>query len=327
MLKFITYGTYVYAPLISFVCWLGMILGLLLWWAVTDDAPRYDIDDATIPYISTLGAYRQWLFILGCSLTAAFYVLTLFFERWLRHVDRIPGTVRSRERTLDILCVVFGCIGALALVLLSCFKSTRFETVHWTFTAIFIVAIALSCLFQTWEMFALKEDHPDRAHLRRNAIMKAVIITLAFAGAIAFVGLYASCRNQPNDQPLSASCNRQTSAAAVLEWTIAVLYGFYVLTFVLDLWPAAKTSPRYLRRTQGPTEKPLMVESSRPSMAATEGRTDSDSMVQRPTEAERASYYNQHADYYSAPGPQPVHNPEGVAMRMPSAVEDPSGRV
>jgi hypothetical protein len=43
-------------------------------------------------------------------------------------------------------------------------------------------------------------------------------------------------------------CNRITSAAGALEWAVAFILVFYFLTLVLDLWPAGKSSPRYMRR-------------------------------------------------------------------------------
>ena len=55
------------------------------------------------------------------SFTAGLFVLSLFLERWLRHVDRIPGTIRSKQRTYDIVAIVCGVIGAAGLVLLSIF--------------------------------------------------------------------------------------------------------------------------------------------------------------------------------------------------------------
>lgn len=39
-----------------------------------------------------------------------------------------------------------------------------------------------------------------------------------------------------------------TSGCAALEWTIGFLLFFYFLTLAWDLWGAAKTSPRYIRR-------------------------------------------------------------------------------
>ncbi|GAA6009739.1 hypothetical protein JCM10207_004176 [Rhodosporidiobolus poonsookiae] len=235
------HGHYWILPLAAFVCWMGTLLGLLLWWAVTDDAERYQIDLATIVYVSNIGAEHQWLFILGTSLTAFFYTLSLGVERWLRHLRRLPGALRKRDRNADIVCVVFGILGALALIILACFNCNAFPNVHWSFTAIFVVCIAISALAQTLELHWLRQDHVERKHLKRNAIIKWLIVAFAICGAIAFAGTYATCAGSADDVPLSSRCDTIKSVAAVLEWVIALTYGVYLFSLILDLWPAHKT--------------------------------------------------------------------------------------
>ena len=68
-------------------------------------------EDANILFISDVGAEHHWLFITGAVLTIFFYWMTMLFERWLRHVDRIPyvcghlmaprliGSITSAERS------------------------------------------------------------------------------------------------------------------------------------------------------------------------------------------------------------------------------------
>lgn len=56
-----------------------------------DNAREYrPTEDANILFISDVGAKHHWLFITGAVLTIFFYWMTMLFERWLRHVDRIP---------------------------------------------------------------------------------------------------------------------------------------------------------------------------------------------------------------------------------------------
>lgn len=80
-----------------------------------------------------------------------------------------------------------------------------------------------------------------RNHLRRNAIFKLVIVTLAVASAIVFGVTYAQCSSQPEGQPPSDRCNVIGSVCASFEWFVALLFDIYLFTFVLDLWPAKKT--------------------------------------------------------------------------------------
>ncbi|GAA5914919.1 hypothetical protein JCM6882_008109 [Rhodosporidiobolus microsporus] len=236
------HGHYWIFPLISFIVWTGTLLGLLLWWAVADDAERYRLGQATIVYVSNIGAEHQALFIAGTAVTSLFYALALASERWLRHLRRIPGALRRRDRNADIVSVVFGFLGAIALVVLACFNAVAFPNVHWSFTAIFVVCIAISALAQTLELHWLRQDHVDRKHLKRNAIIKWLIVGCAVAGAIAFAATYGTCASSPDDVPLRGRCDTIKSVAAVLEWFIAFLYDAYLLSLVFDLWPAQKTA-------------------------------------------------------------------------------------
>jgi hypothetical protein len=78
--------------------------------------------------------------------------------------------------------------------------------VHWTLTAVFVVCVSISALFQTQEVRWLEKEQcvvdsqpprdvltsipvtnsPDRKHLRRNAIWKLTIVSVALSGAIVF---------------------------------------------------------------------------------------------------------------------------------------------
>lgn len=83
--------------------------------------PFFRHHNHTIAYrniIVTLTAANHTLFICITVLTAVFYVLSLWAERWLRHMDRLPEDVRKRERVLDWLAIFFGTIGGIALIML-----------------------------------------------------------------------------------------------------------------------------------------------------------------------------------------------------------------
>lgn len=68
---------------------------------------------------------------------------------------------------------------------------------------------------------------------------------------VAFGVLYSRCTGDYNfDNGANSRCNKIKSAAGVLEWVIAVVFDVYLWTLVLDLWPASKSSPRYLRRLE-----------------------------------------------------------------------------
>lgn len=115
------------------------------------------------------------------------------------------------------------------------------------------VGVALSVLFQVLQVFSLAKSHPNRrGALLATAIVKAFILSLAIAIAIAFAALYGTCRGKAPDG--DTRCNRITSAAAVCEWVVAFLLVFFLASYCWDLWPARK------RAQQGLTEDGEMVE-------------------------------------------------------------------
>ena len=73
---------------------------------------------------------------------------------------------------------------------------------------------------------------------------------VAIACAIAFGITYGLCGGDPyaTSKYTEGQCDRITSSAAALEWAVAFILVIYFFTLAADLWPAGKSSPRYMRR-------------------------------------------------------------------------------
>ena len=183
-------------------------------------------DRAPSPACSDVGAAHRALFIPGTALTWIFYSASLFTERYLRHIRRIPGSMRKRETTWDIIACIFGFCGGLALMLLSILDAFNHSTAHWILTAVFVVCIVISAAFQTSEVMMLERDHVERRHLRRNAIIKLVIVSVAIAGAVCFGGTYggSSSKYCPSGEAPTTHCNVIGSVAAAFEWVSLAAY-------------------------------------------------------------------------------------------------------
>ncbi|ORY79719.1 Frag1/DRAM/Sfk1, partial [Leucosporidium creatinivorum] len=229
-------------PILATAAWFSTIFGMLMWWAVADKGRPYEGDQQTILYVSDVGAEHDDLFIAGSVLTAVFYAVSLVLGRWLRHLRRLPGVLRKRERVAAILSIVLGIIGGFWLIMLSVFNNRDHSTAHWTFAALFLAFIALSALAQVFEVHWLSRSHPDRKHLHRNSIIKMVVIGLAYIGAALFIICYIVGRGVwDSDNRPTGGASVIKSVAAVFEWTVAFVFDAYLATFVLDLWPAHKT--------------------------------------------------------------------------------------
>ena len=261
------HGYYFVIPIITFALWCACIFGLLGLWGA-DGFPKYVNTDATVVFISDVGAQHHTYFIIFAVLSAAFYMLTTLVERHLRHQRRIPGSVRKRQTVLDVFSVIFAIIGAIGLILLSIFDDIEYPNVHWSMTVVFVAGVALSVLMQTLQIFSLSASHDDELwHLRAMAIVKSVILGIALAVLIVFIGCYAACSGDVQDN--NSQCNRVVSAAGVAEWLLAFLLSLFFLSYIVDFWPAKKHADF------GLTEKGDMVQD--PSRAAEAG------MGNRPT--------------------------------------------
>jgi len=140
-------------PVISGLCWLGMLLGLLISWNV-DGCPHFPSMDPgqTIAYISDVGAEKlKPLFIAGACVTTIFLDLSFLSERWLRHRGRLAANTTRMEKILSGLSMVFALVGTAGLILLSIFDTLRHPTLHDIFLLLFIAGYVISAIFICWE--------------------------------------------------------------------------------------------------------------------------------------------------------------------------------
>lgn len=305
------HGFYYLLPILTFCFWTTAIVGLLGLW-VHDGYERYQRTEATIVFISDVGAAHRTFFIIFCALTATFYILTTFAERHLRHQRRIPGSIRKKQTVLDIFSVICAIIGSLGLLFLSIFDAFDYSRVHWSMTVVFIVFVALSVLFQTLQVFSLSHDHDRLKTLKVMAVIKALILGLAIAIAIAFAATYGVCRGDVN--PGDQRCDRIVSAAAVCEWTVAFILDIYFLTYVVDLWPAHK------RAQKGLSEDGTMVENKQ--LAREQGVA-----AGHPTAPYAIDGVRNNDTYYPSQAAQQYHSQHGVQpapMGMTAANTSPN---
>lgn len=290
------HGLYYLFPILTFAAWTTAIVGLLVIWAVRDNFRQYEQEEASIVFISDVGASHKTFFIIFCCLTAAFYILTTLAERHLRHARKIPGSIRKKQTILDICSVICAVIGSVALILLSIFDAFNHSRVHWSMTLIFVVFVALSVLFQVLQVFSLSHDYDRLATLKLIGIIKAIILAVAIAGAIAFIICYGICRGDAF--PGNNRCDRIVSAAAVCEWAIAFLLDIFFLTYLVDLWPAHR------RAQMGLSEDGTMVENKQ--LAKEQGVAHNHPTAPHAVEGVR-DYDN---TYYPSEAAQQYHNQE-----------------
>ncbi|KIP05039.1 hypothetical protein PHLGIDRAFT_108804 [Phlebiopsis gigantea 11061_1 CR5-6] len=210
---------HVWIPIFGAFIWFATLWALIITW-LAQGRPHYVSQDGSIAYISDIGAdILKPLFVVGCCITAVSFFLALVVERWLRHSGRLIAEMRRRERVLSILAIVGSFIGGCGLILLSIFDTKRHPSLHRVFLLVFIVGVGLSAIFSVLEYRWISKDFVELRKLRMAYMVKGLIALILILLAIAFaIALFQA-----------------TDVGAVLEWTIAFGYTFYLLTFAYDL--------------------------------------------------------------------------------------------
>ncbi|THC98203.1 hypothetical protein EYZ11_002285 [Aspergillus tanneri] len=185
----------------------------------------------TIAYISDVGAQSlKPLFIAGSVVTVVFLDLSFIAERWLRHAGQLVPNKGIFDKACAIGSIFFAVAGALGLILLSIFDTLRHSNLHSGFLVMFLVGYLISAILICAEYLRLGIFYRSQHRvLLASFVIKACFVVVEIALAIAF-GVLPS-RGHRN-------------AAAVIEWVIALIFTFYVLSFAIDLLPSVRTRRR-----------------------------------------------------------------------------------
>lgn len=146
--------------------------------------------------------------------------------------------------------VIFAVAGTAGLILLSIFDTLHHPHLHDGFLLLFIAGYVISAIFICAEYQRLGVHFRQHRILRLSFWLKLTFIIVEILLAIVFV---------------STSFKHHQNIAAVFEWVIALIFTGYVLTFFIDLLPAA-------RSTQAKTnEMVLQQRMDQDAMGDTEG--------------------------------------------------------
>ncbi|KAL4961444.1 Frag1/DRAM/Sfk1 family protein [Aspergillus stella-maris] len=218
-------------PVISACMWIAMLAAMLGTWCVQGNPIYSSMEPGqTIAYISDVGAQGlQPLFIAGSAVTVVFLDLAFVSERWLRHAGQLVPNKGWFDKGCAILSILFSIAGAAGLILLSIFDTVSHPNLHDGFLALFLIAYLISAILICIEYLRIgifyRRDH--RVLLASFGIkLFFIIVEIALA-----IGFGVCGWHQPHHR----------NAAAVLEWVIALVFTFYVLSFVIDLLPSVRT--------------------------------------------------------------------------------------
>lgn len=210
---------------------------MLLTW-VCDGKPHLQAMSAgqTVPYISDIGA-TSWgkpLFITMGTITVVVFDLGFIAERWLRHTGRLTHNTSNFQKFLSVVSILAAIAGAVGLICLTIFDTLNHHTLHDTFLVVFIAGYVISAIFICWEYQRLGIAHRQVRILAYSFWIKLAFIIVEVGLAIGF-GV--------------TERNHSYNTSGVLEWIIALIYFFYVLSFFIDFIPAVHTKNHQSRET------------------------------------------------------------------------------
>jgi hypothetical protein len=217
--------------------------------------------DQHIAYISDTGAFAQKpLFITGSVITVCFLDAGFMAERWLRHYGRLAPNTSRVQSTLSSCSIFFAIAGACGLIFLSIFDTYHHPKVHDGCLLLFIGGYVISAIFLCAEYQRLGIHYRQHRILALSFWIKLAFIIVEVILAIVFA---------------STSWNGQQDVAAVFEWTVALIFTLWVLSFVLDLWPSVRSSrhvPQGWRDREPAAEKDFQPQMGQSSGMAEQGQ-------------------------------------------------------
>ncbi|KAK4698047.1 hypothetical protein P7C71_g105, partial [Lecanoromycetidae sp. Uapishka_2] len=140
---------------------------------------------------------------------------------------RLAKNLGVAEKVLSALSIIFAVAGTCGLILLSIFDTLHHPHLHDGFLLLFIAGYVISAIFICAEYQRLGVHFRQHRILRLSFWMKLVFIITEVCLAIVFA---------------ATTFDKEENVAAVFEWTIALIFTFYVLTFFVDLLPAARST-------------------------------------------------------------------------------------
>jgi len=231
-------------PIFSATIWVSMLLAMFLWWTESG-SPHFSsmAKSQTIAYISDVGAQDlKPLFITMSTVTVVSFDAVFIIQRWLRHTGKLTANASWVGKVFNVLATIFAVAGGAGLILLSIFDTLHHPRLHDVFLAVFIAGYVFAAVFVCLEFWRLERHNRDTPILRVSFYMKLAFIVTEVALAIAF-GI-----TQHIDK---------WNASAVIEWVIALIYTFFVLSFVVDFFPSARTGTFHEGLEKGTGMPPL----------------------------------------------------------------------
>jgi MFS family permease len=243
--------------------WLGMLLAMFCTWEAQGHKHLPSMSEGqNIAYISDIGAFGlKPLFITGAVITTVFLDLSFMSERWLRHYGRLAPNTSRVQSTLSAISIFFAIAGTCGLIFLSIFDTYHHHKVHDGCLFLFIAGYIISAIFLCAEYQRLGIHYRQHRILRISFWIKLMFIIVEFCLAISFA--VCSWKNKLNVSAVlewigMSFSHRKNTQTILTSFTVSLIFTFYVLSFLLDLWPSVRSkhhTPQGWREQEAQLEK------------------------------------------------------------------------
>jgi hypothetical protein len=161
------------------------------------------------------------------AVTVVTFDIAFIAERWLRHLGKLTPNTSWWQKTWSLISIFGAIVGAAGLILLSIFDTLRHPKLHDVFLAVFIIGYVVSAIFICAEYGRLGIHYREHRILRASFWIKLAFIIIEVGLAIGF-GVS------------NTNGNHSYNTAGILEWVVALVYSFYVMSFFLDFLPVQR---------------------------------------------------------------------------------------
>jgi hypothetical protein len=175
------------------------------------------------------------MFIALSAVTVVTFDLAFIFERYLRHTGKLARNTSAWQKVYSACATIAAIAGAAGLILLTIFDTKRHSKLHNIFLGVFIIGYIVSAIFICWEYQRLGIHYRQHSVLRISFWVKLAFIIFEICLCVAF-----------------GVCSKKHiwNVAAVLEWTIAFVYCFFVLSFFMDFLPVILSNGQQSHETE-----------------------------------------------------------------------------
>ncbi|KAL8883799.1 MAG: hypothetical protein Q9215_008010 [Flavoplaca cf. flavocitrina] len=210
---------YYILPLVGGIAWFLTLSILLIYW-LAEGRPVYPSQiNPYIAFISDIGAHRlKPVFFVGCTVTAIAYAATIFAAHHVRSDPRMYG-IRDPlwRRVVSALALIAGVAASVGCVCMSVFDTRWAKELHRPMLTMTFAGIALSALCTEIVYSDQMRRSAGYKRLRPYCLISLGIFLSEVILSAAFWGF---------------SWTDHERTGGILEWVVAFVGTFYILTFV-----------------------------------------------------------------------------------------------